>query len=142
MPRKQFSTAFHICHANTTFDIGYIKANTIICNSYVNIFVAYKTSKDFQLNLYRILQEQFRNIVKYSQASIIEIEGFISNKNIYVAITDNGVGFNIADIKSGIGMANMKRRTELFSGQFKIDSSLGNGCKVFIEVPLLGVVVE
>ena len=105
-------------------------------------FKALKTSKDFQLNLYRILQEQFRNIVKYSQASIIEIEGFISNKNIYVAITDNGVGFNIADIKSGIGMANMKRRTELFSGQFKIDSSLGNGCKVFIEVPLLGVVVE
>ncbi len=105
-------------------------------------FKALKTSKDFQLNLYRILQEQFRNIVKYSQASIIEIEGFISNKKVYLAITDNGVGFNIADTKSGIGMANMKRRTELFSGQFKIDSSLGNGCKIFIEVPLLAVVIE
>ena len=105
-------------------------------------FRALKTSKDFQLNLYRILQEQFRNIVKYAHATVIEIEGFISNTKVYLAISDNGVGFNIADAKSGIGLANMKRRTELFSGQFKIDSSLGNGCKVFIEVPLAAVKEE
>lgn len=102
-------------------------------------FKALKTSKDFQLNLYRILQEQFSNILKYAQATVIEIEGFISNKKIYLAITDNGIGFNIAEFKSGIGMANMKRRTELFFGQFKIDASPGNGCKIFIEVPLAGV---
>ena len=51
-------------------------------------------------------------------------------------IADNGVGFEMADVKKGIGLANMKRRAELFSGKFYINTSLGQGCEVMVIIPI------
>ena len=67
-----------------------------------------------QLNLYRIVQEKLRNIMKYAKATKISMDFFIENEMLVLKITDNGVGFNTEDAKYGIGLANMKRRTELF----------------------------
>ena len=53
-------------------------------------------------------------------------------------IIDNGVGFNAAASKGGIGLANMKRRVQLFSGTFAIYSEVGDGCEVIVEIPLSG----
>ena len=82
------------------------------------------------------MQEQLRNILKYAQATSIKVHGFTSNNDLHLTIEDNGVGFDIASVKKGIGLANMKRRAELFSGKFTIISSLGNGCKIAIEIPI------
>jgi signal transduction histidine kinase len=51
-------------------------------------------------------------------------------------ITDNGIGFDNSIAKQGIGLANMKRRTELFSGKFEINTLPGNGCTILIDIPL------
>jgi signal transduction histidine kinase len=51
-------------------------------------------------------------------------------------VQDNGVGFDVTSIKKGIGIANMRRRVELFSGKFSIQSSVGAGCRILIEVPI------
>ena len=88
----------------------------------------YPISLEIQLNLYRILQEQLRNILKYANATLIEVDVLIHNNNLKMRISDNGIGFNVDTVKGGIGLANMKRRAELFSGKFEIDSSPGNGC--------------
>jgi PAS domain S-box-containing protein len=119
-----------------------------LCNSF-NVEKKYKVllqfdetvkkhpaSLEIQLNLYRILQEQLRNILKYSKATLIEIDVLIYNNRLKMKISDNGIGFNIDTVKSGIGLANMKRRAELFSGKFEIDSSPGNGCAIIIDIPL------
>jgi PAS domain S-box-containing protein len=96
----------------------------------------YPLQLDIQLNLYRILQEQLRNILKYAKATTIDVEIIIYNKRLVMSITDNGIGFNMNSAKSGIGFANMKRRTELFNGKFEISSSPGNGCSILISIPL------
>lgn len=93
--------------------------------------------RDLQLNLYRIVQEQLRNIVKYSNATYISIDLMINNKNeLIMQTSDDGDGFDISISRSGIGLANMKRRAELFSGSIKIDSSPGNGCSITVSIPL------
>ena len=94
------------------------------------------TKQEVQINLYRIVQEQLKNIFKYAEASVIEVIGTIKNDKLFLEIIDNGVGFNLHNITNGIGIANMKRRTELFSGKFEIQSELGKGCKVLISIPL------
>lgn len=99
-------------------------------------FKQFPCRKEFQLTLYRILQEQFRNIVKYAQASTIQVHGYINNETLIMTITDNGVGFDVKKIKSGIRLANIKRRIEIFGGKFTIDASIGNGCTLSVEVPL------
>lgn len=96
----------------------------------------YTLSLDIQLNLYRILQEQLRNILKYANASVIEVDVLIYNNQLRMRIADNGVGFNAHTVRTGIGLANMKRRTELFSGRFGLISSPGNGCIIIIDLPL------
>ena len=60
----------------------------------------------------------------------------IYKNKLKMKVSDNGIGFNVDDIKGGIGLANMKRRAELFSGKFERDSSPGNGCTVIIDIPL------
>ncbi|MEI9947155.1 MAG: PAS domain S-box protein [Chitinophagaceae bacterium] len=96
----------------------------------------YKIPLDIQQNLYRILQEQLRNIMKYSKASEIEVDMVIHNNKLKMRVADNGVGFNLMAVKKGIGLANIRRRAELFYGSSEINSSPGNGCEIGISIPL------
>lgn len=91
---------------------------------------------ELQLNLYRILQEQLKNILKHAQAGLIRVEVMIRDNILTMTVQDDGIGFKLTGNKEGIGLANMKRRTELFSGKFSIDSSPGNGCVLTATIPL------
>ncbi len=99
----------------------------------------YPISLEIQLNLYRILQEQLRNIFQYADAKSIEVEVLIQDNNIRMRVLDDGIGFIVEELKGGIGFANMRRRAELFAGRFEVDSSPGKGCKIEIDIPLQGV---
>jgi signal transduction histidine kinase len=91
---------------------------------------------DLHLNLFRILQEQLRNIQKYAEATEISINVTSFDQNIMMMIADNGKGFDKNQSFEGIGFANMKRRMDLFKGFLEINSTPGNGCQVFVKVPL------
>ncbi len=93
-------------------------------------------NREVQLNLYRILQEQLKNILKYSKADRVGVEVFIYDDNLTMMTSDNGIGFDVKELKSGIGFANMKRRAELFYGHLRIESWPGKGCSIFIDIPL------
>ncbi len=91
-------------------------------------------NKGLQLNLYRILQEQLRNISKYSKASIIKLSLKLKNKKMIMTISDNGVGFEPKKVRSGIGLSNMKRRAELYGGSFDLESAPGKGCCIEVSI--------
>jgi len=93
-------------------------------------------ARDLQLNLYRILQEQLRNIFKYAAATTIDVDLIMHKNHLKMRIADDGIGFNMRLVKEGIGLANMKRRTELFSGKFDIASSPGEGCEIIVDIPI------
>ena len=95
--------------------------------------------QDIQLNLYRILQEQLRNIIEHANCTDIEVSVFVYNKKLHMKIADNGDGFDETVNHNGIGFANMKRRTKLFSGNLYLNSSKGNGCEVTVVVPLVKI---
>jgi two-component system sensor histidine kinase UhpB len=90
---------------------------------------------ELQLNLFRILQEQLRNILKYAKATLIEVDLLIYHNQLIMKIMDNGVGFDMETVKKGIGMANMKRRAELFSGNFEFYSVPGSGSEIIVDIP-------
>ena len=90
---------------------------------------------DIQVNLYRIFQEQIKNIITYSEATSIEISVTLTVNTIRMRIFDNGNGFNIKKVKKGIGLSNIRKRVESFSGNFILNSSIGKGCEIIIEIP-------
>lgn len=91
---------------------------------------------DIQLSLYRILQEQLKNIIKYAKAQTIDLEVSIDNNVLLMSLTDDGTGFEKKNVNEGIGFANIKRRVEILSGTFEVFSSLGNGCRIQVRIPL------
>lgn len=93
-------------------------------------------SSNIQLNLYRILQEQITNIIKYAQATVIRVNLKKISKAVQLSIDDNGIGIDTQKYQQGIGLNNIKKRVELLSGSFSLISSLGNGCKITVQIPL------
>lgn len=92
-------------------------------------------SSDIQLNMYRILQEHFQNIIKHSKATIVDITIRLSGNMLRMRITDNGNGFDTSAPTKGIGLQNIITRVEMFSGLCSIRSSEGNGCELIVKLP-------
>lgn len=86
-------------------------------------------------NIFRILQEGLNNVAKYSQASRVGVGLRVEEGQIILEITDNGVGFEVAalpqpDAKGGFGLASMRERIELSSGELSILTGPGKGTKI------------
>jgi len=95
-------------------------------------------SGDLKLALYRIIQEQTNNIVKYAKATQVTITIRKTGDCISMVTCDNGKGFDLKTPKKGIGLANMQTRVEAFNGSFKINTAPDKGCYINIMLPLKG----
>jgi signal transduction histidine kinase len=84
-----------------------------------------------KLMVYRIVQEQFNNIIKYAEASEVEVRLAIAeNSKIEITIKDNGKGFDTTHIKTGIGLRNIQSRLQVYNGNLEIKSKPGYGCNL------------
>jgi len=87
-----------------------------------------------KINIYRIIQETFQNINKYSNASIVDfLIKFIENK-LEISILDNGKGFEVKKAAKGIGIRNMKERARIINATYKISSEVNNGTHTSIKL--------
>ncbi|RYZ62209.1 MAG: PAS domain S-box protein [Chitinophagaceae bacterium] len=91
--------------------------------------------KGMQLTIYRIIQEQMNNIVKYAKASVVQITVHACRQSLEVIISDNGVGFDKRKTTKGLGLKNMKNRAEVYKGDFRIRSTEGSGTVVQVTFP-------
>ena len=94
-------------------------------------------SQDLQTAIYRIAQEQLTNVLKYSEASLVEVGLVGSSGSIALHIQDNGKGFNPVERSKGVGIINMITRAEALGGIIDIETSPGKGCALMAEFPLV-----
>ncbi len=88
--------------------------------------------------LYRITQEAIHNAVKYAKSDLIKIQLLDNEQSIKLIVSDNGEGFDPKSVKKkmgGSGLKNMQARAELLHGTFKIQSEIGKGTSIKIEIP-------
>lgn len=83
--------------------------------------------------LYRITQECISNVIKYAEATELSVQLIEDEGIITLLIEDDGIGFDVNQKASGIGLANIKSRTEVLQGTFSIDSSRGHGTTIVVE---------
>jgi len=89
--------------------------------------------KGLKIVIYRVVQEAFNNIAKHSCADRVDISIEKHKDRIQLTICDNGVGFqadkfSITNAQNlGIGLASMKKRTEISGGSLSFSSTPGNG---------------
>ena len=92
------------------------------CNRYLN--------NEQKLMIYRIVQEQLNNIIKYANAQNVLIQIEIDPPLVMVSIKDDGVGFDADKLESGIGLKNIRGRLNLFNGNLDVISAPGKGCEL------------
>lgn len=85
-----------------------------------------------KIHIYRIIQEALQNVNKYSKAERCYIMLLKTADKISIRIWDNGIGFNPEKVKQGIGLKNIKSRTEALNGELKISSSSEKGTTIEI----------
>ena len=88
--------------------------------------------------LYRMAQELINNILKHSAAKQIHILLAATEKFVTLAISDDGVGFDIEAKRTagGAGLLNLENRARLINAKLTMHSTPGNGSAVNIELPL------
>ncbi len=91
--------------------------------------------KKKELMVYRIVQEQLNNIVKYAQASEVIIRLQQQGNNLSLFIRDNGIGFNLHQQSNGIGLKNINSRVNFYSGKMNLISAPGQGCTLEVSIP-------
>jgi signal transduction histidine kinase len=89
-----------------------------------------------KLALYRIVQEQTGNIVKYSQAQNVEISMHCNNDQVRLLIKDDGKGFEPTRSRRGVGLNGIYERTALFNGKVQLKTAPGKGCTLIVTIPL------
>lgn len=110
--------------------------NSAIKTDFLYVVPGEMLSDDLKLNIYRIVQEQLNNILKYAEAKKINISIEVKSKNISTIIEDDGKGFDVYTKREGIGISNMINRAESFNGSVEINSKPGKGCNVIITIPV------
>ena len=62
--------------------------------------------------------------MKYAECDLIKIKLYKTDSYIQFQLSDNGKGFNYTESNSqGIGLKNMRIRTEMIGGKFLLHSS-------------------
>ena len=98
----------------------------------------YRLNQQTELNLYRITQEALNNVMKHAAADKIFVQIMLYQTEIIYTFEDNGKGFQIDMVnarKKGMGFSSIHNRVLAMSGTLDIDSSLGGGTSITIQIP-------
>ena len=77
--------------------------------------------RNILLNLYRILQEAFNNVIKHASATEVILSIIETETELIINVEDNGVVIiKNGSIKSGIGLKNIKKRVDTLKRKYEI----------------------
>jgi signal transduction histidine kinase len=100
-----------------------------------------RVSSQIENALFRVVQEALTNVVKHARATEVVISVTISERKLSLSVEDNGVGFDAAKLaeppgERGWGLVTMTERALAVGGTCRVQSSLGLGTQVVVEVPV------
>ncbi|HTR28782.1 MAG TPA: ATP-binding protein [Puia sp.] len=91
--------------------------------------------KDRKLALFRILQEQLKNIIRHARASQVRITLHCVESQVRLSIADDGQGFDAATTPHGLGLSNIYQRARLYHGEVSLETAPGKGCLLTVQMP-------
>ncbi|MNL59397.1 Sensor histidine kinase LiaS [compost metagenome] len=93
-------------------------------------------TKANEMNVFRIVQECFNNILKHAKATAARIQISKEDAIIAIRIEDNGVGIGpAATEKGGFGMIGIRERLNILNGQIEILENKPSGTIIHIQIP-------
>ncbi|KAB7665169.1 sensor histidine kinase [Bacillus sp. B1-b2] len=92
---------------------------------------------EYEVALFRLIQESVQNAFKHANATTITVKIELMRDQVIVMVKDNGKGFDKEQRKEeSFGLIGMRERVELLDGELTIDTKLGVGTIIMINVPI------
>lgn len=98
-----------------------------------------RMENSLELSIFRMVQELVANTIKHAEASKVNIQLTQHDDNLNIIVEDNGKGFDRSKLKknqAGMGLTNIEKRVEHLGGNFTVDSVLGKGTSILIDIPV------
>jgi signal transduction histidine kinase len=83
---------------------------------------------------YYVIAEALANVIKYADATEVNVRVACENGRAAVTVSDDGVGG--ADATEGSGLSGLADRVEALGGSLTVDSPAGGGTCVTAVIPL------
>ncbi len=100
---------------------------------------------EFELAVYRIVQELVQNIIKHARASkaMVQLLNY-RDEILTITVEDNGIGFTIANLdhNSGMGIKSIRSRIRALNGQMDLRSNEGKGTTVHLEFDIRPLILN
>jgi len=89
---------------------------------------------NFELAVYRIVQELLNNIIKHAKATEVLVQLGVQHNVLFITVEDNGIGFNASNVSSeGTGLKSLQARVKALNGKIDITSEVGEGVSAHLE---------
>jgi NarL family two-component system sensor histidine kinase LiaS len=85
---------------------------------------------DIEQNFYRIMQEALANVARHSLANKAVVTLHYDNEQVALSIEDDGIGFDVENVNTGMGLRSMRERAQMLNGCLQIDSIVGEGTRI------------
>ena len=109
--------------------------NSGVTFRFINLGQEYRLPSKYEVALFRLVQESVQNAIKHAQASEIHVKIDMQQDSVFLIVKDNGKGFDVREKKEGsFGIMGMRERVEIIDGKITIDSKIGEGTIVMIQV--------
>ena len=89
-----------------------------------------------QADVLRILQETFSNAARHGQAKRIDAVVRPDSKALRLTVYDDGLGFDPASVRHGVGLRSLAERVERRHGRMVVDGAPGKGARIQAWLPL------
>lgn len=88
-----------------------------------------------ETTIYRVIQESLTNIRKYAEVDEAAVTIREIDDMVRVMVEDLGKGFVAGNQSRGVGLFSMEERARSVGGTLHIQTELGKGTKIILEVP-------
>ncbi len=96
-----------------------------------------KIDKEVELSIYRMVQELIQNVLKHAMdASNLLVQLSYVNTLLSITVEDNGKVVSNTQNIDGVGLQQIRKRTEAFKGHFDLQSISGKGTTAYLEFDL------
>lgn len=90
----------------------------------------FNISVERKINIYRVVQEFITNSLRHGKSETVQIKAF-QNEGVYnFVISDNGIGFELENVKLGRGIRNMESRLKAIDARYSLLGKKGEGAEL------------
>lgn len=109
-------------------------ANRSVIPAQTDVVIAGEVPDTVEVGAYYIVAEALTNAAKHSHATDVIVSAHDDDANLYLSVSDNGIGG--ADAGRGSGLVGLNDRVEALGGKMAITSSPGRGTSLNVTIPV------